>query len=189
MTKKPTIKFERYERDCQRNRNIRAGQASLNIGNSKGILNDFRVIIDGEQRAIWSRGTKEYTLLDIDHAHIKFRENEWDQFIRSSQGQFEHFIRKHLDVIPTLAEIETRRAKAKRDKAARIKRESEAARLDQIRAHAPELLDALTAILPLAEAYLKSAPSHPDNAKIEDARAAIGAATASLAPIPGDDDA
>jgi hypothetical protein len=34
-------------------------------------------------------------------------------------------------------------------------------------------LEALKMILPLAESYLKSAPSHPDNAKLETARAAI----------------
>jgi hypothetical protein len=39
--------------------------------------------------------------------------------------------------------------------------------LDMLRA-------ALKAILPLAEGYLRrSAPSHPDNAKLEDARAAL----------------
>lgn len=40
------------------------------------------------------------------------------------------------------------------------------------------LVEALTEILPLAEEYLKSAPSHPDNAKLEDARAAIAKAEA-----------
>jgi hypothetical protein len=43
-------------------------------------------------------------------------------------------------------------------------------------AAAPELLEALRDILPLAEAYLKSAPTHSDNAKLEDARAAIAKA-------------
>ena len=38
---------------------------------------------------------------------------------------------------------------------------------------APTLLAALDTVLPMAAAYLKSAPSHPDNAKLEDARAAI----------------
>ena len=38
---------------------------------------------------------------------------------------------------------------------------------------APDLLAALRYMLPLAEAYLSGAPSHPDNAKLEDARAAI----------------
>ena len=36
-----------------------------------------------------------------------------------------------------------------------------------------EALEALRAILPLAEAYLKGAPTHPDNAKLEDARALV----------------
>lgn len=35
------------------------------------------------------------------------------------------------------------------------------------------LLEALEMILPLAEAYLSGAPSHPDNAKLETARAII----------------
>lgn len=41
---------------------------------------------------------------------------------------------------------------------------------------APELLAACKMLLPMAESYLRSAPSHPDNAKLEDARAAIAAA-------------
>lgn len=38
---------------------------------------------------------------------------------------------------------------------------------------APQLLEALKMILPLAEAYLRAAPGDPDNAKLETARAAI----------------
>lgn len=41
---------------------------------------------------------------------------------------------------------------------------------------APELYESLAALLPLAEAYLSSAPSHPDNGKLEDARAALAKA-------------
>jgi hypothetical protein len=36
-----------------------------------------------------------------------------------------------------------------------------------------DLLNALELVLPLAERYLSSAPSHPDNAKLETARGAI----------------
>lgn len=43
-------------------------------------------------------------------------------------------------------------------------------------ASAPKLYDALLMVLPLAEEYLKSAPSHPDNAKLETARAALSSA-------------
>lgn len=35
------------------------------------------------------------------------------------------------------------------------------------------LVGALDMVLPLAEAYLKSAPTHPDNAKLETARLAL----------------
>lgn len=42
---------------------------------------------------------------------------------------------------------------------------------------APELLEALRDMLPLAEAYLRGAPTHPDNARLEDARDAIRKAT------------
>lgn len=38
-----------------------------------------------------------------------------------------------------------------------------------------KLRDALESILPLAEDFLCSAPSHPDNAKLESARAALAA--------------
>lgn len=40
-------------------------------------------------------------------------------------------------------------------------------------AASPELFDALKDLLPLAEEFLRGAPSHPDNAKLESARAAI----------------
>lgn len=42
---------------------------------------------------------------------------------------------------------------------------------------APELLDALREVLPLAEAYLRKAPGDPDNAKLEFARSVILKAT------------
>lgn len=38
---------------------------------------------------------------------------------------------------------------------------------------APELRSALQLVLPLAEAYLRSAPTHSDNAKLQDARDAL----------------
>lgn len=41
-----------------------------------------------------------------------------------------------------------------------------------------QLVDALAMILPLAEDYLRSAPGHPDNAKLEDARGALAKAAA-----------
>jgi hypothetical protein len=42
--------------------------------------------------------------------------------------------------------------------------------------YVPTPLEALKLILPLAEAYLAQAPSHPDHAKLESARAAIAQA-------------
>ena len=48
--------------------------------------------------------------------------------------------------------------------------------IDRLRASHTRLLEALQMVLPLAEAYLKGAPSHPDTAKLETARAAIEAA-------------
>lgn len=41
------------------------------------------------------------------------------------------------------------------------------------RRHCKRVEEALRAILPLAESYLKGAPSHPDNALIEDAKALV----------------
>lgn len=35
------------------------------------------------------------------------------------------------------------------------------------------LMEIIKDLLPIAEAYLKQAPAHPDNAKLEDARAAL----------------
>lgn len=42
------------------------------------------------------------------------------------------------------------------------------------------LRGSLADLLPLAESYLKSAPSHPDNAKLEDARALLIGATSQV---------
>jgi hypothetical protein len=44
---------------------------------------------------------------------------------------------------------------------------------DRIGALVVQLYAALAAVLPLAEKYLAQAPSHPDHAKLEDARAAL----------------
>ena len=43
----------------------------------------------------------------------------------------------------------------------------------QLFAASREMYQALTNLVALAEAYLRYAPSHPDNAKLEDARAAL----------------
>jgi hypothetical protein len=43
-------------------------------------------------------------------------------------------------------------------------------------AAAPDLMASVAALLPLAQEYLKSAPSHPDNAKIADAIDAVAKA-------------
>jgi len=42
-----------------------------------------------------------------------------------------------------------------------------------LHAAAPEMAEAIAWLLPLASAYLRSAPSHPDHAKLETARALL----------------
>lgn len=54
----------------------------------------------------------------------------------------------------------------------------EKAAIEKLLAINSRLYDSLVEILPLAEAYLKAAPTHPDHAKLEDARAAIASAEA-----------
>jgi hypothetical protein len=43
----------------------------------------------------------------------------------------------------------------------------------QLIAAAPEMYEALEWLLPIAETYLRLAPNHPDNAKVESARFAL----------------
>jgi hypothetical protein len=46
-------------------------------------------------------------------------------------------------------------------------------RLCTLHEAAPEMAEALGWLLPMAEAYLQGAPSHPDHAKLETARALL----------------
>ena len=46
-----------------------------------------------------------------------------------------------------------------------------------LHAQARAMLDTIRVLLPMAEAYLRHAPSHPDNATLEDARAILRAVT------------
>lgn len=47
------------------------------------------------------------------------------------------------------------------------------AQLSYLRAINRQVVDALVGILPMAESYLTDAPTHPDQVKLEDARAAL----------------
>lgn len=79
------------------------------------------------------------------------------------------------DIQTELARIKTEEEKLRTEYAARLRKL-------HIESHGEELLATLKVILPLAEAYLNNAPSHPDNEKLEKARAVILKAEEKTAP-------
>lgn len=56
---------------------------------------------------------------------------------------------------------------------------TKAAELEDLRSVNANLLEALKNLVPLAQAYLRTAPSHPDNGKIADALEVIAHTEAS----------
>jgi hypothetical protein len=104
----PVIAFERFERDNDYNKNCRAK------GRNRDIIYDFKVLVDGEWRAIWSRifSGKGYELRDPDHRPIKERPPEgrsWTTYAVTvaRQAEFANCIERCLieDLIPTLDEM------------------------------------------------------------------------------------
>lgn len=117
------IKLQQYERDCPANTTMR------NDGRpSRHLIRDFRVLIDGEHRAILTRnryGGGGYELRDPDHRQITNGDKtnaHSDLPIKiASQAMFLTGLTKLLEAgrIPTLAQIETARAKDRADKVER----------------------------------------------------------------------
>lgn len=118
----PEITFERFARDCDYNKD--EGRAP------RELINDFKVIIDGEHRAtlwrlVYGRG---YRLNDIDDRPIYSRPQErWSHIHISSQREFKSEILRYIAFIPDAQTLEETRAKeaAERD---RVEAEHKAAR-------------------------------------------------------------
>lgn len=94
------IEFERYERDCPANRQRHAGRE---MG---AFIYDFKVIIDGEHRAILSREVygKGYRLYDA--AHRPIVESAGNRYAHmglevEKQADFADAVRAQIDRIPS----------------------------------------------------------------------------------------
>jgi len=140
-----SITFERIERDCEYNKVLRASGAKT------GILYDFKVLIGGEHRATIHKISHGigYRLLDIDGRDIKEADNHRHAYKIDKQACFERDINLlwSKDRIPTLAQIEERRAERAREKAKRDEAEAAQRRIHRIERHALELLAALRAFV------------------------------------------
>lgn len=108
----PEIKFERYERECAYNQQ------------SDSKINDFRVIIDGELRAVLVRRAagRGYWLHDADYRPILSSPgNSWSAIEIKAQSLFKSTILRYLTLIPdaqTLEEIRASEAAKERQEAA-----------------------------------------------------------------------
>lgn len=105
----PSIRFERYERDCGANETAKKTGSAL--------IYDFRVMIDNQFRAIMSREYtgKGYRIFDADHRAIHKVGDTYLPKHRGSvvekQDYFEQVVSECLEagLIPTLLEMSQKR--------------------------------------------------------------------------------
>lgn len=142
------IEFERIERACPYNTSLRAK------GDSRGILYDFNVMVDGEHRAIIRRKAYSvgYDLKDADNRPIHDVYQNGDRsrgaMTLSSQATFRPIIIEMLNNgrIPTLAAMADWREAEAAEAARRKANEIEAERISTIQRAAVDLYDALKAV-------------------------------------------
>lgn len=171
------ITFGRYERDCPANKNRRAG--------SRPLFYDFRVVIDGEYRAILSKGSNSYRLYDPDYrpiltdadaASVYFPKHMGSEV--KKQDDFFQFVADNLHRIPTAEQLaETRRKES--DLRAEIRRKAEQAVRDRKAEHCgPSLLAALKAVVAEIDREAGGVldPMHPISIQAENAKAEIARA-------------
>lgn len=176
----PKIHFEEVVRDCGYNRQAEE--------NGDKLLKDLRVIIAGEYRAILSRcspGERGYHIFDIDHRPLYL--DEWRR--ASLQGQkvdsragAHKFIKDMLlnNRIPTMAQIEQKRAEEKEATQAKEAAEKEAKKLRIIQAAAPRLFADLKGWFPLIEGSFEGRSDEYDKA-IDETRALINELESNIA--------
>lgn len=173
-----SIKFERFERDCQRNKNIR------NDGETAGIIYDWRVIIGGEHRATLYREPSGYEIRDPDHRPIQTAARAaqtWGGRHRGStvdkRADFEQFVTDLLreDRIPTLVFLAQLRVAEAAAKVARDLQARQNIRDWRAQKQGPALLKALKALDEAINATLVGlpGPQNPLRAALALSRAAI----------------
>lgn len=145
-TPEPTIKFVRVERDCDHNKALR------NDNESRGILYDFKVLIDGEHRATMDKcGHKPgYYVRDADRNTIStpdsYRKVYGSQVeVADKQANFEAIIIRLLaeGYIPTLDQMAATRAHKAQKQALADAKEAEERRIYRIQRAGVELYAAL----------------------------------------------
>lgn len=143
----PTIKFERFERECGHNEQARKDGSQL--------LYDYRVIIDGEFRALWSRQSyasrdELYRLYDPDHRPILIDPEQYHKHMGApvpNKAAFEAAIAEALagNRIPTLAQLAELTKAEERARLAALVKAQEVLRENRIESAAQALFDALEA--------------------------------------------
>jgi hypothetical protein len=157
------IEFVRFERACLTNQTLR------DAGDQRGFIYDFAVIVDGEKRGTWKKSAfrRGYSLYDMDSVQVRApwfdnngrrriedKDYHWHDIEADTQADFEAVTIKEFDYIPTLAQIEQRRADEER-KARRAAAESrELERIARIKETGPQLLVALETLLAEYEANM-----------------------------------
>ena len=128
------IKFERYERDCPHNETIRKA------GETRGIIYDFKVIIDGVFRAVWFKNSFGigYELKDAapdheDRQYIRYplgpdNTNPRATVKVNKQDEFLSMIERIISAIPTPEALEVRKAERLRKEAEKVIADAESAR-------------------------------------------------------------
>lgn len=165
----PTIKFVRVERDCGANKTRRAG------GFNTGIIYDFDVMIDGEKRAAMSRTYtgKGYTVQDADGRPVDPPLSHYATGRRvDSKSEFLSIVSELLDSgkIPTLAQLQEKRAADAKAKADAIIAKKAERRSAAITLYGIALYDALKLALPYAAQHN---PAGSVTKRIEDVLKAV----------------
>lgn len=144
-----SITFERFERDCDYNKDLRRDGGE----SARGIIYDFKVMIYGEHRCTIKRrysGSKGYNveIASSRHYHGPIKVDRYVYVIKS-QSVFEREINWLMskDAIPTTQQIEEMDAEIDRKAAKRKADQDEADRIERIKEAGLELYAAAKALL------------------------------------------
>ena len=175
------IEFQKVERDCPHNKNIRSW---LSIGT---IIYDFIILIDGEYRAKWGRRRRGYGrgyVLETPNGDLILDEKNY-RSESDSQAKFKNYVEWALTNghIPTLAQLEQMRLKNEAAEKAKQEQLHEEARLEKIRNAAPELLEALKRAENFIQGFEDDETQEGIDALLSNIRAAIAKAQPDPSPV------
>lgn len=153
----PPLKFERVLRDCDYNKRLQAEYAGS--GTAPHLIYDFKVLINGEFRALLNRRTAGpgYVVYDADHQPIAPVRNVGRTIVYgghaiefiSKQSGFEFAIQRLLTegAIPTLGELVVRQEQREAAERKALADREERVRVDRIKDAGVDLYEALKALL------------------------------------------